>query len=90
MKPQGIPVLQIPVCICSFFCSALLLILQCDGEVVKWCPEIFERQSDAVLAYFVLPFAEVLCCNVCMHRLLHFWGQVASVTITQTDVSDVH
>lgn len=58
MRPQGIPVLQIPVCIFSFFCSALLLILQCDGGVVKWCPEIFERQSDAVLAYFVLPFAE--------------------------------
>lgn len=85
----GSVVLQIPAHIVSFVCSALLLILQRDGEVVKWLSK--ERHTDVVLACFSLHFAEVLCCcSVCVPGLLHFWEWVASVNITHADVSDIH
>lgn len=81
-SPWGSLVLQIPACFCSFVCSALLLILQRDGEVVRWLSKDIWKTGWCCISLF--------CPTFCRNSPLQCMYAQAAAFLGASCLSDHH
>lgn len=82
MRSWGSLVLQIPACICNFVRSALLLILQCDGEVVRWLSKDIWKTGWCCISLF--------CSTFCKNTLLQSVYARAAAFLRVSCLSEHH